>query len=239
MAAGNVAAHVGVTIKLDGTPVAFAAEPMQLVSGKVYRVTNAIKRCFDPNTALEIRDNGAAVAISNIADIDYLHGLVIFAASYTPTGPVTAHAGAYVPFVTVGTVNSFGVEISAEALDKSVFGNAARRYARGLADFNGSLNLISFLDENVGIETLEASFAAGNTRILSVEIIQDSVTLANGGLVFRGLVQLSEADTSADPSGLVETSATFEGTPRASTSGVSGPWGVAWSLLDGATGLRI
>ena len=239
MAAGNVNAYNGVTVKLDGTPVSFTAEAMSLVSGKTYRVTNAIKRCFDPNTALEIRDNGVAVAPANIEAIDYLHGLVIFAAAYTPTTPITAHAGSYVPFVTLGTAESFSVEISAEALPKSVFGNAAKRYARGLADFTGNIGLISFLDDNVGVEALEASFAAGNARIVSIEIVQDGTTLANGGLVFRGRVNLSSAETSADPAALVKTPIDLEGSPVASVTGVSGSWPVAWSILDGSTALRI
>lgn len=239
MAAGYVAAHAGVLVKLDGTPVALAAEPMSLVSGKTYRVTALAKRCFDPSVALEIRDNGVAVGAANIEAIDYMNGLVIFAAAYTPTGPITVQSGSYIPFVTIGTVKSFDFQTMKDMLDKSVFGDAAKRYANGLGDFKGSLGAWSFLDENIGVGTLEAALAGGTVRTISVEITQDGVTLANGGLLFRGPVMLASADTSAGVADLVETSTSFEGAPRMSVAGASGSWPVSWSLLDGSTGLRI
>lgn len=239
MAAGNVAAHSGVLVKLDGTPVTLAAEAMSLISGKNYRVTALAKRCFDPRVALEIRDNGVAVLAANIEAIDYLHGIVIFAAAYTPTGPITAHAGSYVPFATIGTANGFDFKVMKEDLDKGVFGDAAVRRVLGLGDFNGSITAWSFLDESVGVGTLEAALANGTARIMSIEIIQDGTTLANGGLVWRGIVLLKGADTGAEVAALVDTTQNYEGAPMMSTLGVSGSWPVSWSFLDGATGLRI
>lgn len=239
MAAGYVAAHAGVLVKIDGTPVALVAEAMQLVSGKYYRVTNAIKRCFDPSVALEIRDNGVAVGAANIEHIDYLNGIVKFAAAYTPTTPITAHAGSYIPFLTIGTIKSFDFKSAKEMLEKSVFGDAAKRYANGLGDFSGGLGTWSFLDENVGVATLEASFAAGTVRVISIEILQDGVTLANGGLYWRGLCALQGAETSAEVASLVETSPKLEGSARMSVAGASGSWPVSWSILDGATGIFV
>ena len=239
MAAGYVAAHAGVTVKLDGTPVALSAEAMSQVSGKYYRVTDAAKRCFDPNTALEIRDAGVAVGSANIEHIDYLNGIVKFAAAYTVTGPVTVQTGAYVPFSTIGTIKSFDFKASKEMLDKSVFGDTSKTFANGLGDFSGSLGAWSFLDENVGVGTLESALANGTVRILSIEILQDGSTLANGGLYWRGLVVLQNADTNAEVASLVESTQTYEGSPMMSVAGASGSWAVSWSILDGATGIYV
>lgn len=239
MAAGAVAAHAGVTVKLDAAPVTLTAEAMSLVTGKTYRVTNAARRCFDPRVALEIRDNGVAVAAANIERIDYLHGVVIFAAAYTVTGPVTAHAGSYLPFATVGTAKAFSFDMTVDDADKGVFGDAAVRRALTLGDFTGTVGAWSFLDESVGAGTLEAALSAGTVRVLSIEIVQDGVTLANGGILWRGLVVLNGADTEAAVADLVDTTQRYTGSPMMSVAGASGSWPVSWSILDGSTGLPI
>jgi hypothetical protein len=241
MAAGFVAAHSGVTIKFDGTPVAIVAgEAMSQISGKYYRVTDAAKRCLDHRQNLEIRDNGVAVAATNIEHIDYLNGIVKFAASYTVTGPVTIQVGTYIPFTTLGVVKSFSFDVSADLPEKTVFGNTSRRYLRGLADFTIDLAAFDHLESAAGVETLEASLNSGTTRIISIEIIQDGSTLANGGLLVRGLVKLQNPSTDADPGSIVETGSKFEGCPVMSTNAlVSGSWPVSWSVLDGASGLYI
>src|SRR5688500_17864632 len=50
-------------IMKSGTPTAMTAEPMALVSGKTYQVTNAAKRTFSRTAALTFLGN--AIAISN------------------------------------------------------------------------------------------------------------------------------------------------------------------------------
>ena len=238
MAAGPVAAHVGVAVKLDGTPVGMTAEPMSLVSGKTYRPTASTKRCFAPGVALVVLDNAVPVVAANIEDVDFLHGLVTFAAAYSVTGPVTV-TGSYVPFVAIGTLKSMSLDIVADALDKSVFADTAKRFARGLGDVTGAWGSWSFLDESVGIGTLEAALAGGVARIVSMEILQDASVLTNGGILARVRAFLSAADTSAEPAGLVETSVSLEGAPVLSPANSSGSWPIAWSIADGASGLRI
>lgn len=239
MAAGAVAAHVSVLVKVDGTPVSMPAEACQQITGKYYRVTNATKRCIDPRVALEVRDNGVAVVAANIEHIDYLQGIVKFASGYTVTGPVTIQAGSYIPFSTLAYVKSFNASGSAEMVDKTVFGNLVKRYLRGLGDFKGEVGEFSHLEDAAGVETLEVSLNSGTRRVISVEIIQDGSVLANGGLVFRGLVYLASTDTSGEAASIVESGLSFEGAPLMSTLGVSGSWPVTWSLLDGGTGIFI
>lgn len=239
MAAGAVAAHLAIVVKLDGAPVSMTAEACQQITGKFYRITATTKRCIDPRVALEVRDNGVAVAPANIAFIDYLNGIIQFAAAYTVTGPVTIQSGSYIPFSTLASVKSFDASGSFEMLDKSVFSNLVKRYIRGLGDFKVELGEFSHMEDAAGVETIEASFGAGTRRCLSVEMIQDGTTLANGGLVFRGFVVPQAGDTSAEVASIVETGVTLEGSPQMSVAGTSGSWPVTWSLLDGQSGLFI
>ncbi len=171
MAAGNVAAHSGVTIKFDGTPVSMTSEAMSQITGKYYRVTSATHRCFDPRVALVIQDNGVTVASANIEAIDFLNGIVKFASSYTPTTPITALSGKYVPFSSLGVSKSFSMRASRDKLDKTVFGNNFRRYILGLKDFEGEVGAFDFLDSSAGVETLETSFTSATVRLISAEII--------------------------------------------------------------------
>ncbi len=239
MAAGFVAAHAGVTVKFDGTPTTMTAEAMSLISGKIYRVTSATKRCFDPRVDLNVLDDGVAVAEANIANIDYLHGIVTFASGYTIVGAITV-TGTFLPFTTLGVVKSFSFEVSPELGDKSVFGNSFKRYARLLSEFSLSLGAFDNLESAAGVATLEASFQAGTTRVVSIEILQDGSTLANGGLVLRGLVKVAGADTSASVESIVETGSNYEGAPMVSiNAAVAGDWPVSWSILDGASGLVV
>lgn len=239
MAAGFVAGNVGVLVKFDGTPTAMTDEAMSQVTGKFYRVTNAARRCFDPRQDLLVKDNGVNVAAANIASIDYLHGIVEFAGSYTVNGPVTV-TGTYLPFSTLGPTSSFSFKVSKAALDKSVFGDLFKRYLLGLGDFSIDLGVFDHLDSSAGVETLEASLAAGTMRVISIEVVQDGSTLANGGIVIRGLVRLANSKVDATPADIVKQGPKLEGTPMVSVNAqVSGTWPVSWSILDGASGLRI
>lgn len=239
MAAGSTAAHLAVLVKFDGTPVSMPAEPCSLISGKYYRITAASKRCIDPRANLEVRDNGVAVVAANIEHVDYLHGIVKFAAAYTVTGPVTIQTGTYIPFTTHAFAKSFDLKVMRTMLDRTVFGNAFRRYLSGLGDFDANVGSFD-VTAATGVETLEASRASGTPRVMSVEIIQDGVTLANGGIVWRGLVLVAGQDDSAEPDGLVEGNIPLTGAPMMSTNAlVTGSWPVSWSLLDGASGLYV
>lgn len=236
MAAGQVASHAGVLVKLDGTPVAMTGEAMSQITGKYYRVTNAAKRCFDWRQDLTVIDDGVDVDAADIEHIDYLHGIVQFAGGYTVNGAVTV-TGTYVPFTTLGVVQSADFEMSREMVGKTVFGNLFARYLGGLADFSVQIGAFDHLDSASGVETLEASFGSGTRRCVSIEIIQDGSTITNGGIAIRGLVVPPSTSTDAEPASIVESGTTLTGSPVESTNAaVSGSWPVSWSILDGADG---
>jgi hypothetical protein len=231
------AAHQGVTIRLDDTPVAFSAEDCDLLDDRTYYIINAAHMCIDPNTALEISDDGNPVDSADIEFIDYLHGIIRFASGYVVATPVQITAGNYIPFDTVGSAESFDFKLSNDLIEKSVFGNSAKRFAAGLSDFSGTIGTISFVDETIGVESLAASLAAGTTRIMQIDVVADDAgtPLGGNGIRWMGLVKLSGADTGADPASLVKSPLTFEGAAQMSVDGPAGSHPVSWSLIDGKT----
>lgn len=108
------------TIKKTGTSTAMSAEPMSLVSGKTYKVTNVAKNVFNRSIALTFLDNAVAVDESDIESIDYLFGRVTFASGYTVTGPVTV-TGEYLPLAVIGKFQELSLTQTAESNDDSYY----------------------------------------------------------------------------------------------------------------------
>jgi hypothetical protein len=121
---------------MSGTTTAMAAEPMALVSGKTYQVTNTAKRTFDPAVALSFFDGGTPISAANILNVDYLWGRVTFVGGFTPAGAVTV-TGNYLPLATIARANSFTLTQTANAVDDTDFVSAQaadghRSYIPGL-----------------------------------------------------------------------------------------------------------
>lgn len=108
----------------SGTPTVMTAEAMSLVSGKTYKVTAGSKNVFDRLTAVRVYDNAVEVTDpTKIESINYLFGRVTFAASYTPTGPITV-TGKYLPMTQVAGANSFTLTQTANAIDNTDYETA-------------------------------------------------------------------------------------------------------------------
>ncbi len=105
-------------LKKVGTPVAFTAEAMTLVSGKTYAIDNASKEIWDRSeVTMDILDTAASVAAADILNIDYLFGRVTFVASYTPSGAITA-TGKSFPVAAAGKANTYNLTMTADAIDE-------------------------------------------------------------------------------------------------------------------------
>ena len=106
-----------------GTSTALTTEPMTLVSGKTYEITNAAKRVINRTfSPINVFDN-AVNANAEVLNFDYLFGRVTFKASYTVIGPVTI-TGQYYPMVQLAKANSFSLTQSADAVDTTDFETA-------------------------------------------------------------------------------------------------------------------
>lgn len=132
------------TIMKAGSSTTLTEEPMALVAGKTYQITDATKRMTNRGIATVIEDNGVAVSASNIQNIDYLFGRVTFTSGYTPTGPTT-WTGAYFPLLVLGCSNEFTLTQTANAIDNTCMDTAQandghRTFEYGLKTVSLELN---------------------------------------------------------------------------------------------------
>jgi hypothetical protein len=109
-------------IMKQGASTVMTTEPMVLVAGKTYRVTDATKNLWNRNVTLNVFDN-AVNQNANVESVDYLFGIVTFLPSYTVTGPVTV-TGAYFPKVTIAKGRSFTLTQSQTPIQTSDFETA-------------------------------------------------------------------------------------------------------------------
>jgi len=111
------------TVRRGGTSTAFTDEPASLVSGKTYQIDDITKRIWDRTVAVTVYDDGVQVDSADIDTIDYLFGKVIFADSYTVTGPVTID-GNYLPTEVVAQANGYDLNQSSTVLDDTDYETA-------------------------------------------------------------------------------------------------------------------
>lgn len=110
-------AGYNVVIKQAGTTTAFTTEAMSLVTGKTYKVTNAVKNVWDRGVTVNVFDNGVNQN-ANVLNIDYLFGQVTFKSAYTVTGPVTV-TGSYFPMVELAKYQKFTLTQSMAPINNS------------------------------------------------------------------------------------------------------------------------
>lgn len=187
----------------SGTSTALTDEPMELVAGLTYQVTDPTRNVLDYTKAIEFEDNGVAVDPSDIESIDWLFGRVTFDAAYTVTGPITIASGFYLPMTEVSRANSFTLTQTAETIDRTDFETARgndgyRVFDPGLRTI--SLELGGFYDATAAIwEVLEARGEA------VIEINPDGSGLS----LARGVFKLVTRGQSGDVGALEEETRTF------------------------------
>ena len=196
---GNViykgVAGYSLTIKKTGSSTAYADEPMSLVSGKTYKVTNAAKNVFDRQVALVFEDNGTPVLAADIESIDYLYGRVTFASSYTVTGPVTVASGSYLPLAAVGKFKETSLTQSAEVIDDSYY--QAVQANNGYVINNYGLKTVS-LEASGILDTSEDFNALIKDReelIIEIRPAGNDLTIARG--YFRAMTSNFSGDVGA------------------------------------------
>lgn len=190
------------SVKSSGASTAMNAAPMQLVSGKTYKITDATKNVFDYSKALTVLDNALAVDDANIESINWLFGQVTFVAGYTPTGAITV-TGHYLPMSEVSRANSFTLTQTAETIDRTDYAIAHsndgyRVFDPGLRTI--SLELGGFYDADDAVwEILE------NRSEAVIEINPDGSGLS----LARGVFKLVTRNQSGDVGALEEQTRTF------------------------------
>lgn len=102
--------------------------------GLRFVTTDATKNFWDPRVEPVIEDDG--VVVSSGYTVDYLMGQIVFDAP--PTGPVTV-TGSYLPRFVLPACRSHTLNLSANMLESTVYGDDAVRREVGLLDISGTL----------------------------------------------------------------------------------------------------
>jgi hypothetical protein len=184
-------------IKKSGSTTAMTAEPMALVSGKTYQVTNAAKRMFDRSVAPVFKDATVAIAATNILNIDYLYGRVTFISSYTPGGAVTVD-GSYLTLTQIAKGQSFTLNQTAATIDVTDYETAQANAGHRAYDYG--LKTVSL--EISGVYASSNAYRAlveGRGEMI-VEIGPDGNNLS----VARGFFKPSRQSQSGDVGALEE-----------------------------------
>ncbi len=191
-------------LKKVGTPVAFTAEAMTLVSGKTYAIDNASKEIWDRSeVTMDILDTAASVAAADILNIDYLFGRVTFVASYTPSGAITA-TGKSFPVAAAGKANTYNLTMTADAIDETDFTTAQAN--SGTRIFKPGLRTVAL--ELGGIFDATEAFAAD--LLARAEIIIEIDPAGDGSSIARGFFKLLTTGQSGAVGALEEESVNFE-----------------------------
>lgn len=197
----------------SGTSTSMTAEATTLVTGKTYRITNAAKRMLDPGSAVTVDDGGVPIASANIESIDYLHGIIVLDAGYTPGGAITVDAN-YLPLSQIADVYTSSVSTSVTMLDDTVYEDTGVSRKAGLKDISGSF---SAYDE--GATALSGLLEAGT--VLYLTLMQTGSASVEH---LRARVLLESEDASAAVDGLVESTYNFVGASVLSVEGRDVSW---------------
>lgn len=188
-----------VALKQGGTPIATAAEAMALVSGKTYETTDSVKAIMDRTSPPVIKDNAIIVAAADILEIDYLFGRVTFAASYTPTTPITWD-GDYIPTAAIAGAKEFTLTQTANAIDETTIVEAKANSGHRIFDYG--LKTVSL--DMTGV------YAVSNGNLASLKARSEVIVEINpddsGLAVARGFFRFSTQSQSGDVGALEEES---------------------------------
>jgi predicted secreted protein len=202
------------TVKASGVAVVMTAEPLALVSGFVYQITNTAKRLIDPATALVVKENGVPSVLAYT--VNYLYGIVTFPSA--PTTPITVD-GAYLPLANVAESKGYTLGLTQDMLDRTSFDSAgAMQKLAGLKDATVKLERVSINDDidpvTGGVQSVESRFAAGTPYVIELGL--------GGTDSWRGWVTTAGVEIGASVDSLVAESVDFESSPQLA--------GAAWSF---------
>lgn len=184
----------------SGTATTFTDEPMDVVSGNTYKITDATKNVWDRLTALVVKDGSTTLTEGDDYTVDYLFGRVTLLAA--PGGAVTV-SGKYLPMTQVAKANGFTLTQNANANDNTDFetaqgNNGYQTYEYGLKTV--SLSLQGIYASSNGFRDL----LSGRTELV-IEINPDG----SGKSVARGWFKTMNTGQSGDVGDLEKQTLSF------------------------------
>ncbi len=190
-------------LKKVGTPVAFTAESMTLVSGKTYAIDDATKDIWDRSEAtMDILDTGGSIAAADILNIDYLFGRVTFVSAFTPSGAVTC-TGKSFPVAAAGKAKTYNLTMTADPIDETDYTLAQAN--SGTKVFKPGLRTVAL--ELGGIFDASEAFAAD--LLARAEIIIEIDPAGDGSSIARGFFKLVTTDQGGAVGALEEETVNF------------------------------
>lgn len=201
------------SVRVNGTSTAFSNEATtKLTANTRYQITDTAKRLIDPAVALTVEvdadgagGGGYVVASPTTYTVDRLFGIITFAADQGALALVRV-SGSYLPVLTLAEVAEYQFTATADALDKTAFGDGAKTKQQGLQDISGSLRLHSLIsydhDPGGGEKKLSALFDAGTPLLLEIY---------RGTKLFRAWVVLESHESPGSVEALLETNLSFTG----------------------------
>lgn len=188
-------------IKKTGVGITMTAEPMTLVSGKTYRITDATKRLIDVATTVVVLV-AAVDRTVEVLNIDFLFGTVTFKSSYTVVGAVTI-TGKYLPSSQICAMNKYKLTQQAEAVDETDL--CIVQANQGFQQFSMGLKTVSV--ELSGFYKTATGFLAAlkSRERMMIEINPDGA----GKSVARGFFTIKDNKQSGKVGALEEDSVNF------------------------------
>ena len=180
-------------IRVAGAGISTTDEPMELVSGSTWKVTDRTKVRWDRSVTPVFKDNGGVISVDEIAGIQYLTGQVVFKSTFIPDTFLTVDCD-YKPSSIIagarrGTINrSINLEESqcftttAEDIEAGV--NPSKRRINQISEANGSFGGFYDTTDNfdVIIESVETVILEyqpnvnDNSYIIYIEVYLESTS---------------------------------------------------------------
>lgn len=205
-------------IKTTGTAVPVVNEACAFVSGvdpnKVYRVTSAARRIWDPTVPVIVKDNAVVVAAANYT-FDYLAGVVRFAVA--AVGPITVD-GSYLPTLAIAEIRKYDLKITATLPDVTTFDSAGwRQFVQALKALDLSLEALSS-------PLVDLDGVAGGVQSLFSWLTSDTpkvVEIARGAEFLRAWYRFENLTDSGEVEGVIALSIGLKGCAQGPTAAFS------------------
>lgn len=155
------------SVSITGDAVTMTQEACTVVSGKTFKIDDGDKEVWDPVAAITVRDATVLVGNADIESIDLLHGVIVFAASYTVNGAIDV-SGKYLPRTTVAKAFQLTIDRARDLLPDEKFGDTSKLKIPGLVDGGGSISIRDVADTTVGGgDSIAVLFNNGTPLVLS------------------------------------------------------------------------
>ena len=218
------------TVRVTGTAVALASEPTtEVVADTVFQITDAAKRILDPSVPVVVQvdaDGGGAGAYATVAastyTVDHLFGRITFATPLASAATVRILSGSYLPTLAVVGAREFTISASRTVLDRTEFGDDAKKKLAGLADLSGSIgsldDLLSDVDPGAGSLKLVEMLSNATPKLIEIRP-------AASGDKFRAWVLFESEEVAGAVDDLITSTLTYTG---AAVQGDNGSASFGW-----------